>query len=84
MKTSIARSIAAFDKKTEQLVHAHEVVVEDVTTLRSKIGAPKEDPELFDSYPIKKEDAAFFATLLPKSFVFDFRRFDYFLEASSQ
>ena len=72
-----------FEKRTEKLAYEQRVAVEDIAALYVKCGAPKEDPELFDSYPIKKEDALFFAALLPRSFTFDFECFDYFLESSS-
>lgn len=83
MSVSVSRSVTAFDKKTEKLVFEQHFAVHDFASLYARCGTPKEDPELFDVYPIKKEDFAFYATLLPASFSFDFDRFDYFLDASA-
>jgi hypothetical protein len=83
MKGSVSRSVTAYDRQTEELTFEQDLAVRDFASLYLQCGAPEDDPELFDCYPIKKEDAVFFAPFLPQSFTFDFEKFDYFLEASA-
>lgn len=84
MKPSPSRSISAFSKQTERLTHEYSLSGIETSTLFTKFGRPKNDPELYDVYAIRKEDVDFFTPWWPASATFDFEQFGYFLEVTQE
>ncbi len=80
----IIRTIAIFDKETENLLGEQSIAVPDFAELYRRYGAPADDPLLLNCYPIYDSDRTIFAPLVPSSFIFDFSKLDYFLEATSE